>query len=119
MKTLPTSVKVMKRAAILLFFSLLFGVAPTAKAQTLTIGSVKASAAPEVVLPVTGANLVSIGSITLFITFDSTLISYLSIENIDPQLNGLYYSLNTSPFQLAIVWSSVNPVEFQIGRAHV
>lgn len=112
MNTLPTSFKTMNRAASVLFLSLFFGVATTAQAQTLTIGSVQTCAAPEVLVPITGADLVSIGSITLFITFDSTRLTYRSFENIDPQLNGIIYSLNTTPFQLAIVWSNVVPVEF-------
>jgi hypothetical protein len=112
MNTLPTSFKEMKRASIILFLSLLFGAAPTAQAQTLTIGSVLACAAPEVLVPVTGADLVSIGSITLYVTFDSARLTYLSVENIDSQLNGTVYDLNTVPFQLAVVWSDVDPVEF-------
>jgi len=103
----------MIRSSFALFLSLLFVAATTAQAQTLTIGTVQACAAQEVLLPVTGADLQNVGSLTLFIAFDSTLLTYLSLENIDPQLNGIVYSLNQDPFQLAIVWSKVIPAEFQ------
>ena len=112
MNPLPTSVKEIKRPTSMLILLFLLGVATTAQAQTLTIGSVEACAAPEVFVPITGDNLVNIGSITLFIAFDSTRMSYLSIENIDPQLNGSNYSLNMNPFQLAFVWSRVIPIDF-------
>ncbi len=112
MNTLRISVKEMKRAGFVLLFSLFIGIATTAQAQTLTIGSVLACAAPEVFVPVTGSNLVGIGSITLYISFDSSKVIYQSLENIDPQLNGVIYSLNTSPFQLAIVWTKVTPINF-------
>ncbi|MEI7898319.1 MAG: T9SS type A sorting domain-containing protein [bacterium] len=113
MFTLPASVNTMKRAAFVSFLLLLSVVTSTAQAQSLTIGSVDACAAPEVLVPVTGTNLVNIGAITLFITFDSTRLSYKAVENIDPQLNGIVYTLNTTPFQLAIVWTNTNPISFQ------
>jgi len=112
MNTLPTSVKAIQRTAIVLLLVLLFGVATTAQAQTLTIGSAEVCAAPEVLIPITGSDLINVGSVTLFITFDSNHLTYQSIENLDPQLNGMIYALNTNPFQLAFVWSNVVPVEF-------
>ena len=112
MHTLPSSVKAMKRAVIVLFFSMIFGVATTAQAQTLTIGSVEVCAAPEVLIPFTGSDLTNIGSITLFVSYDSNHLTYKSIENIDQQLSGIIYSLNTNPLQLAFVWSNINPAEF-------
>jgi hypothetical protein len=112
MNTLPTSMKKLKEAFNVLVIMLFSCVLTTGQAQTLTLGSVLACSAPEVVLPVTGTNLVNISSITLFITFDSTQLTYQSVENVDPQLNGILYSLNTTPFQLVIVWSKVSPVDF-------
>jgi hypothetical protein len=113
MFALPAPIKEMIRSSLVLFLSFLFVAATTAQAQTLTIGTVQACAAPEVLIPVTGADLQNVGSFTLFIAFDSTLLTYLSLENIDPQLSGVVYSLNQDPFQLAIVWSKVNPAVFQ------
>ena len=112
MVTLPATVNRLKRAAFLLFLSILALASTTAQAQSLTIGTVQACAAGEVLAPVIGGNLVNIGSFTLFITFDSTSLVYKSIENIDPQLNEINYALNTNPFQVAVVWSGVIPANF-------
>ena len=112
MFTLPASFNAMKRTTFVVVLSCLFVASLTAQAQTLTLGSVQACAAPEVLVPVTGANLPDVGSLTLFITFDSTRLTYQSIDNIDTQLGGIVYSLNTTPFQLAIVWSKITPAQF-------
>lgn len=113
MITLPAPANILKRSALMLFISLLAVASKTAQAQTLTIDSVRACSAPEVLVSVAGTNLSNIGSFTLFITFDSTHLIYKSLENIDPQIkDAITYTLNHTPFQLAIVWSGVNPVNF-------
>jgi len=113
MNTLPAMANFLKRTILLLFISLLAFASTTAQAQTLTIGSVQACAAPEVLVPVTGTDLTNIGSFTLFISFDSTKLVYKSLENIDAQIKEVIsYTLDHNPLQLAIVWSGVNPVNF-------
>ena len=91
---------------------MVFGVS-TAQAQSLTIGSVQACAASEVLIPVMGDGIENIGSITLFITFDNTDITFKSVDNIDPQIQNMNYSLIQNPVKLAFAWSGVTPVSFQ------
>ncbi|MDP1622509.1 MAG: cohesin domain-containing protein [Bacteroidales bacterium] len=81
-------------------------------AQTININQVDVCAGQEVLLPVTGASLLNVGAITLFIGFDTTNLTYLSIENIDPQLTGMSMNMMTSPSQLAFAWSSTTPINF-------
>jgi len=110
MFTLPAKFNRLKGAVLLLFISLFSFASSTAQAQALTIGSVQACAAGEVLVPVTGTGLSNIGSLTIFITFDSTSLVYGSVENIDSQLkDALVYAFNHNPFQLAIVWSGIVP----------
>jgi hypothetical protein len=66
----------------------------------------------EVLLPVTAHNINDAGAITLFITFDTLQLEYLSLENIDPQLNGMSYNFMTNPPQLAVAWSSLTGISF-------
>jgi hypothetical protein len=101
-----------------LLFSLLFFYACFLPAQTasLTIGTVTVCAGQEVLVPVDALNLLNVGAITLFITFDTTKLTYLSLENIDPQLSGMNYNFITNPPQLAIAWSNTIPVNFGQGK---
>lgn len=113
MNTLPATVNKLKRATFMLFISLIAAASMTAQAQSLTIGSVQACAAPEVLVPVTGTNLFNIGSFTLYISFDSIHLVYKSVENIDPQLkDAITYALNQNPLRLVAVWSGVTPANF-------
>lgn len=84
-------------------------------AQTITIPSAEVCAAQEVLLPVTGASMMNVGAITLYIGFDTTLLTFISIENIDPQLMGMSTNMMTIPSQLAFAWSSTSPINFQSG----
>ena len=113
MNSLPTSTVSLKAlsTALLIVFVMVFGVS-TAQAQSLTIGSVQACAASEVVVPVMGDDINNIGSITLFIAFNDTSILFKSVDNIDSQLSGINYSFNQNPLQLVFAWSSVAPIGF-------
>ncbi len=97
---------------VLILLWIVFGVT-TAQAQSLTIGSVQACAASEVVVPVIGDGINNIGSITLFITFNNTNITFKSVDNIDSQIQNMNYSLLQNPVKLAFAWSGVTPVSFQ------
>ena len=81
-------------------------------AQTININTIEVCAGQEVFLPVTAASLTNVGAITLFIGFDTINLTYLSIENIDPQLTGMSMNMMTLPAQLAFAWSSTTPSTF-------
>ena len=85
-------------------------------AQTITINTVEVCAAQEVLLPVTCTSLLNVGALTLYIGFDTTKLSFVSVENIDPQLAGMSTNLMTSPTQLAFAWSNPTPIGFQAGK---
>jgi hypothetical protein len=80
----------------------------SAQGQTLAIGRVKACAGEIVLLPVNAGNLTDVGAITLFINFDSLLIEYLNLENIDPQLDNINYGYNEASGQIVIAWSNIS-----------
>jgi hypothetical protein len=81
-------------------------------AQTVTVQTVEVCAGQEVFLPVTANSLANVGALTLYIGFDSTNLSFVSIENIDPQLSGMSANLMTSPMQLAFAWSNTTAINF-------
>ena len=81
-------------------------------AQNINISTVDVCAEQEVFLPVTGVSLLNVGAITLYIHFDTTNLTFISIENIDPQLAGMSANMMSTPLQLAFAWSSTTPVNF-------
>jgi len=50
---------------------------------------------------------------TLFIAFDNQSLTFDTIKNIDPQLNGLLFNQLTNPSRIALVWSNVLGAHFQ------
>jgi hypothetical protein len=93
----------------LLFCSLVLN----AQVPSLSVGNVGVCNSPSVLIPLTGTNLSNIGSMTLFIHFDDQSLAFSSVENIDPQLSGLFINQLTNPSRVALVWSNVNGAQFQ------
>jgi len=85
-------------------------------AQTINLSTVEVCAAQEVLLPVTSTSLLNIGAITLYIGFDTSNLTFVSIENIDPQLYGMSTNMMTVPSQLAFAWSSTTAINFENGK---
>lgn len=81
-------------------------------AQTINISTVEVCAGQEVFLPVTASALSNVGAITLYIGFDTTNLTFSSIENVDPQLTGMSANIMTLPSQLAFAWSNTVPINF-------
>ncbi|MEI6681663.1 MAG: T9SS type A sorting domain-containing protein [Bacteroidota bacterium] len=83
-----------------------------AQAPTLTIGNTGICNTQTVLVPITGSNLANIGSLTLYISFDNQILSFDTLKNIDPQLNGLVFNSQTNPSRIALVWSNINGAHF-------
>jgi len=103
----------MKKALILLILFFAFGATVSAQQRSLSLGSVSACADMEVLVPVTGINLTNIGSLTLYIQFDSTKTRFLNLENISSQLSGnMNVNFIPATSTLAVVWSNTNGASF-------
>ena len=103
----------MNRDFFLMIFLFFFGAAFSAQTQSLTISKVPGCSEQEVLLPVTAKNLSDIGSITLFFQFESSNLTYISLLNIDPQLEELiHYNYISNPPRLNVVWSNTDPANF-------
>jgi hypothetical protein len=99
-----------------IIFFVLFIQCSFMSAQTININSVEVCAAQEVLIPVTGASLFNVGALTLYIHFDTSNLTFISLENLDPQLSGMSTNMMTVPLQLAFAWSSTNPINFPNGK---
>ncbi len=95
---------------IILLFS--FQVTLHAQTPSLTIGTVTACGAQEVLVPVNAENLLNVGAISLHIRFDSTKISFISVDNIDSQLLGYLSNLMVNPPRVGFAWSNIIPANF-------
>jgi hypothetical protein len=48
----------------------------------------------------------------LFINYDDNQLAFVSIENIDSQISGLFYNVLSEPSRISIVWSNTKGVSF-------
>jgi len=98
---------------ILLFF---FCTSLFAQTPSVAIGTGKSCAGQEVLLSVTASDLLNIGSITLYVDVDTTRLTFLNLENIDPQLQDLYVNFIQNPPKVAVVWNNVVAVNLPQNR---
>lgn len=103
----------MNRFFVIYFFILFYTVSLSAQTATLTIGTEPVCAGQEVLIPVNALNLVNVGAISLHINFDTTALTYISLENINPQLAGMSYNYTSNPPEISFAWSNINPANFQ------
>lgn len=66
----------------------------------------------SVFVPVRGQHLADVGSMTLFIEYNASNLSFESLENINPQLPGILVNTLNDPPRVAIVWSNINGAQF-------
>lgn len=103
----------MVKGLIALFVIGYFSISVSAQTATLSIGRETVCAGQEVLVPVFATNITDLAAITLYIGFDPDKLSFLSLENIHPSLNGLIFSLNTVPLaRIGIAWSNISPAQF-------
>jgi hypothetical protein len=81
----------MNRYAYVILFLFFFTPSLSAQTPTVTISTGKSCAGQEVLLSITASNLSNIASITLYVDVDTTRLTFVSLENIDPQLEELYF----------------------------
>lgn len=57
----------------------------------------------EIIVPVSGKNLINVGAITLFVLYNQDVLEYSGIQNIHPELEGLLANVGTGN-NIAISW---------------
>jgi hypothetical protein len=102
----------MNRIYLILIILFLSGVTLSAQTPGCTTGTVSVCAGGEVLLPVTGYNIYNAGAITLCFGFDSNQLSYLTLQNIDPQLVGIEAHMTNNPSRLVVTWSDPSGADF-------
>lgn len=116
MNSLKTSIwhwNIINKASALLMIFLLFSFLLKAQPAGLTLANIGGCENNTVLIPLTGSNLTNIGAITLFISYDTLSLKFLSVENVNPQLNGLLANTMSNPPMISIVWSRTAGATFQ------
>ena len=102
----------LRSVVFILFFSVYF-IPLNAQQPGLNIENTPVcSSQQSVLIPLMGTNLVDIGAISLFLTYDAQSLSFDTIENIDLQLPELLFNNQVNPARIAIVWSSTAGANF-------
>lgn len=104
----------MNRYSWILFSLFLINTSSIAQNATLSIGTEKRCAGQEVLLAIHGVNLLNVGALTLFVNFNPNTLTFVSLEDIDPQFSeGISYNYIPDGSLIGIAWSNVNPATFQ------
>lgn len=91
---------------------LLFANFVSLHAQVISIGNVGVCSESSVSVPINGSGLSNIGAITLYIQYDSTTMTFLSLEDVDPQISQVMHNHLSNPPRVTIVWSKTTGVNF-------
>ncbi len=88
-----------------------------AQNATVSISQLTACPGSDVAVSVTATNLFDIGAITLFISYDTAVVKYVTINNVHPQLSGLMSNLLLVPQPIvAVSWISVAGANIAAGK---
>jgi hypothetical protein len=108
----------MKKLFFLFLISMVLGRnAATGQAATATISTIVSCDNLEVVVPLNIQNFTNVGAMTLFIGYDTTQLTFQSLENIHPSFQGIFYNVMTVPrTQIAVSYSNMAGVTVVAGK---
>jgi len=76
---------------------------------TISIDTVYSNTGFEVLVPVNATDFFDVGALTLFIGYEPAALSFVGLENVNPQLSGIVANTMTGPDQIAIAWTANDP----------
>ncbi len=87
-----------------------------AQETEIGISSIIACPENEVALSINVENLINVGAISLYISYDTARLTFLEANNIHPNFQGLIYNAMTLPTpQIGISWTSINGTDLISG----
>ena len=102
----------------IIFFIILVCLYNQGTAQNLQIDNVQANLGDTASVPINISNIDSLGSITLFISYDTTKVNFINYSNLNPHITGVMIndmhnlSNNARLGKIAISWSDINSISF-------
>ena len=107
----------MKKFGLNILLTLVFVPYLFSQITTMTIGSVNVCPDEEVLIPIDVTDFNDIGAFTLFIGYDTTLLSFIELVNENPEAQGIFSNAMVSPTpQVGISWSSFIPANIASGK---
>ncbi len=107
----------MKKLGLNILFSVLFTSLLFSQVTTMTIESVDACPDEYVLVPINVTSFYDIGALTLFVGYDTTVLTFVGHLNENPETQGIFSNAMTSPTsQVGISWSSLNPANISDGK---
>ncbi len=108
----------MKKLFFLFLISMVLGrITAIGQAATATISNIVSCDNLEVVVPLNIQNFTNVGAMTLFIGYDTTQLTFQSLENIHPSFQGIFYNVMTVPrTQIAVSYSNMAGVTVVAGK---
>jgi hypothetical protein len=87
-------------------------------AQTISLDDISASPGENILVPVNFTNMNDIGTITLFILFDESVLTFNGITNVVPEGSGTYSTYIPNPPRVGLSWftSGSSGVDFPDGK---
>jgi len=85
---------------------------------TMTIADITTCSNTEVLIPLEVQELLNVGAMTLFISFDSTAMTFMSLQNIHPAFSGMLYNVIYSPppTRIGISYTNMNGTNLPSGK---
>lgn len=83
---------------------------------TISLPSVLACPDTEVNIPLSAEHLYDVGAVSLFIGYDTTVLTYVDHANVHPQFTGMLSNAMTQPEpQIGLSWSNLSPANLPSG----
>jgi len=84
---------------------------------TVSVPNVTACPGSNVLIPVNVTNFYLIGALTLYIEYDTSVLLFNSVANINAQFSGMIYNAITYPVpSIGLSWSSLTPATLVTGK---
>jgi len=107
----------MNKIKVILLVIVLLASRAYSQGATATVGTVTACPADTILVPFNVTNFSSISAMTLFITYNASVLSFQGLINVNSSLSGVSSNAMTSPFdQIGIAWSNINPFTVISGK---
>jgi hypothetical protein len=92
----------------------------SAKSQSVEIGNVTAELGDTVLVPLNYTGMPELGSFTFFVVFDPTSLTFLTLENVIPEADGILANASYQPtcdtMAIGVIWSAWPGVNFPDGK---
>jgi hypothetical protein len=107
----------MNKVKVILLILLVVASRAYSQGATATIGTINACPGDTVLIPVNVTNFTNISAITLFVSYNSSVLSFQGLSNVLPSLSGISSNAMTSPVvQVGVAWSSITPFTVTSGK---